>query len=521
MQTWKVGLIFGGLAIVGWWGLTWKVEPPFIEDYVTVSGTQFESECRPYFVVGTNTHDMMEAALLTGMDFNTKGGKSGRQLITQMMDEASELGLNVIRTWAHTNDPKFKFQEKPGKYAEWAFQALDWIIEDARRHGMKVILSFVDNWKYYNGVDQYIDWSSTAPKRTMDRPKDKQGDFSPATFENEAQKEYETSRHALFYIDSDAKEFYKNHVYSIVNRKNSYNGRKYKDDPTILAWNLLNEPRCETWLVKECTTRVQKWIKEMAAYVKALDPNHLVTIGSEGFYGEGSHMQSYNPQTWASDMGQNFTADGVIDGIDFVGLHIWPNNWDRTEIQFQIDWVNSHIKEVQDSIHKPLLLEEFGKKLQGKDQQSEKGRRELRDPVYAETYDLVEEHYTKSNKSVLTGSLFWRWRTPLYAGQAMGEYDVDPSDSTTKLIREHARYINQLMYSVPPREECSYECWIPNIKTQQCENKPQACQHYWEKYGATGVHPTELGIRYYTSQRACCEPARGGLEFGCKSGFLS
>eukprot|EP01023_Acetabularia_acetabulum_P007574 TRINITY_DN1330_c0_g1_i1.p1 TRINITY_DN1330_c0_g1~~TRINITY_DN1330_c0_g1_i1.p1 ORF type:complete len:258 (-),score=30.00 TRINITY_DN1330_c0_g1_i1:984-1757(-) len=231
MQTWKIGLILASVLAVGWWGLTYKVEPPFYEDFVSVSGTQFESECRPYFVVGTNTHDMMEAALLTGMDFNTKGGKSGRQLITQMMDEASDLGLNVIRTWAHTNDPKFKFQEKPGKYQERTFQALDWIIEDARRHDMKVILSFIDNWKYYNGIDQYVDWSNTAPKRTMERPQDKQGDFSPATFDSETQKEYETNRHALFYIDHDSKEFYKQHVRSVINRKNSYNGRIYKDDP--------------------------------------------------------------------------------------------------------------------------------------------------------------------------------------------------------------------------------------------------------------------------------------------------
>jgi len=153
---------------------------------------------------------------------------------------------------------------------------------------MKVILSFIDNWKYYNGVDQYVDWSSTAPKRTMERPKDKQGDFSPATFSDETQKEYETNRHALFYIDHDSKEFYKQHVKSIINRKNRYNGRVYKNDPTILAWNLLNEPRCESWLVKECQSRVKNWIKEMAAYVKTLDPNHMVTVGSEGFFGEGS-----------------------------------------------------------------------------------------------------------------------------------------------------------------------------------------------------------------------------------------
>jgi endo-1,4-beta-mannosidase len=37
------------------------------------------------------------------------------------------------------------------------------------------------------------------------------------------------------------------------------NSRKYKDDPTIVAWNLINEPRCENWVDanKDCPQRLQ------------------------------------------------------------------------------------------------------------------------------------------------------------------------------------------------------------------------------------------------------------------------
>lgn len=41
---------------------------------------------------------------------------------------------------------------------------------------------------------------------------------------------------------------------------NSINGRSYKEDPTIIAWNLINEPRCETWLKPandDCPARMQ------------------------------------------------------------------------------------------------------------------------------------------------------------------------------------------------------------------------------------------------------------------------
>ena len=36
--------------------------------------------------------------------------------------------------------------------------------------------------------------------------------------------------------------------------------------------------------VPECIGMMQAWIQEMGAYVKALDPHHLVTVGAEGFW---------------------------------------------------------------------------------------------------------------------------------------------------------------------------------------------------------------------------------------------
>lgn len=66
-----------------------------------------------------------------------------------------------------------------GSYVESTFQGLDFILDQARLHGMKVILSFVDNWKYHNGVDQFVDWSKTAPKRSGPPPSDDNGDPQP------------------------------------------------------------------------------------------------------------------------------------------------------------------------------------------------------------------------------------------------------------------------------------------------------------------------------------------------------
>jgi len=39
-----------------------------------------------------------------------------------------------------------------------------------------------------------------------------------------------------------------------------------------------------------------EWMREMAAYLKTLDPNHLITSGGEGFFGANSPRANANPQ---------------------------------------------------------------------------------------------------------------------------------------------------------------------------------------------------------------------------------
>ena len=67
---------------------------------------------------------------------------------------------------------------------------------------------------------------------------------------SEKVKEFEVARHSLFFNDSGSRTIFKNHIKHIVMRRNTLNGRLYSEDPTVMAWGLLNEPRCERWLVR-------------------------------------------------------------------------------------------------------------------------------------------------------------------------------------------------------------------------------------------------------------------------------
>ena len=64
----------------------------------------------------------------------------------------------------------------------------------------------------------------------------------------------------------------------------------------------------------------------------------------------------------------------------------------RTSPEFQMQWLAAHIKEAEDLLHKPLLLEEFGKKLDknvGKEQFLA-DIKEKRDPIFRTLLAIVK-----------------------------------------------------------------------------------------------------------------------------------
>ena len=60
----------------------------------------------------------------------------------------------------------------------------------------------------------------------------------------------------------------------------------------IMAWELMNEPRCSGDF---SASKLQHWIERTAEFLKSVDPNHLVTVGTEGFFGSSTpgEEQSY------------------------------------------------------------------------------------------------------------------------------------------------------------------------------------------------------------------------------------
>jgi mannan endo-1,4-beta-mannosidase len=184
----------------------------------------------------------------------------------------------------------------------------------------------------------------------------------------------------------------------VVTRKNSLNGLPYRDDPTIFAWELANEPRCksgsrfdssEGWSTSTLTT----WANEMSTFIKSLDPNHLVSVGDEGFLnGGGQHW------TYKAHDGVDHAALLDLPEVDFGTFHMYPEDW-RVGPEWADGWIRDHL-EVARRATKPTLLEEYGVKVK-------------RDAAGAIVEGLREREssYRRWNELVLkgggAGSLFW------------------------------------------------------------------------------------------------------------------
>ncbi|XP_057530260.1 mannan endo-1,4-beta-mannosidase 7 [Amaranthus tricolor] len=335
------------------------------DGFVKVRGTRFVLNGSPYYANGFNAYWLMYMA----------SDPSQRYLVSNVFRQASSHSLSVARTWAFNDGGDRALQISPGSYNEHVFQGLDFVIAEARKYGIKLILSFVNNYESMGGKKQYVNWGRS------------HGQYLSSDDD--------------FFKNPVVKGFYKNHITTVLNRRNTINGVVYKNDPTIMAWELMNEPRCTS---DPSGRTIQGWISEMAAHVKSIDRNHLLEAGLEGFYGS-SHPEKLhlNPNF---NIGTDFIANNQVSGIDFATIHAYPDQWlsnknAESELNFVNNWLTSHIEDAQNILRKPLLLAEFGKS----DKDSGFSTYQ-RDQLFTTVYNKI--YASAKRGGAAGGALFWQ-----------------------------------------------------------------------------------------------------------------
>ncbi|KAG8385814.1 hypothetical protein BUALT_Bualt03G0084400 [Buddleja alternifolia] len=340
--------------------------------FVGVNHTRFilfEGEThKEVYVNGWNSYWLMEEGIY------------GRRRVSEMLKRGAEMGLTVCRTWAFSDGPgPNSLQLRPGVFNERAFKALDYVLVEARRNGIRLILSLVNNLDAFGGKAQYVRWAEEAGINV-------------------------SSSSDPFFSDPLIKAYYRAYVKAIVTRKNSFTGVRYSEEPSIFAWELMNEPRCESI---SSAPALQAWITEMAAFVKSMDHKHLITVGLEGFYGSKS-TENYgsNPGDWAASLGTDFIVNSAVKDIDFASVHAYPHSWIpeadlEAKMKYLSNWADAHISDSENVLKKPVLFTEVGAPLTIKTE----GLYD-RDIIMMNVYDKIYESAKKREAG--SGVLIWQ-----------------------------------------------------------------------------------------------------------------
>ncbi|MDQ2901328.1 MAG: cellulase family glycosylhydrolase, partial [Acidobacteriota bacterium] len=324
-----------------------------VSGFVGINSVEFTLDGQPFRFAGANNYYL---------------GNRSKAMADAVLDRAAAMGLQVIRTWGFLDAGPVCYQHWDSAAGAPAYndgrdglERLDYAVEAAKARGMKLILPLVNNWKDFGGIDQYVAW-------------------------------FGLTRHSDFYTNANARQAYQAWVSHLLNRRNTYTGVLYKDEPAIMAWELTNELRSS----RGDTAATTGWVAEMSSFVKQMDSTHLVAAGDEGL------LDRRRGGDWLYNGSQGVDFDAIlgISTIDFGTFHSYPENWGK-DAAWGARWIEDHLV----SASKPVLLEEYGWK-----------DRATRDSVFA---SWLEEIFERG----APGDLVWMLAGTQDDGSLYPDYD--------------------------------------------------------------------------------------------------
>jgi mannan endo-1,4-beta-mannosidase len=283
--------------------------------FVTAQGADLTCDGQPFRFVGANLRVMH--------------GQFWRARYDQVLAAAQHDGLRVGRVWALGEgeadaEPWRKqqdlFRAGPDGWLDDAYRQLDRVLVSARAHQLRLIITLANHWKDYGGVPQYLRWIG------LD---DLDGRFGLRD---------------RFYSAPSAREQYAAHVLRLLTRTNSIDGTPYASDPTIFAWELMNESQVEG--TRGRADR-RDWIAWASGLIRTHDPNHMISPGLLGYRFEDER------QDWIDTLS--------LPGVSYCDAHLYPKEGLRMRTPTDVaQLIDDHAQLARYVIKKPLVVGEFG-----------------------------------------------------------------------------------------------------------------------------------------------------------------
>lgn len=325
-----------------------SASPPPASAFIRRQGHQFvDQNGAPFYFIGFNAPWLLNRA---GYDHEW-----GRTEVLNFLRDSHRLGLRVVRLWAFNKGVP---RVPPNEYDEEQLEGLDFVIYAASRVGMRLVLALTNFWHQFKGPEEYMYYAGGAEGRTI----------------------------LDYYRSSEARSMVKKHMATITRRVNTFTGLAYKDDPTIMAWDVMNEPRCPGCLAESEARDHMAFLASCAGYLRTLAPKQLVGEGSEGYFPldtpEALHL--LNPGAGATCEGDDWLTVSAQPEHDFASIHVYdrqieriPVNYDPTRndpvwkncdmvcyLNWFTRWTALHAAIAGDANGriggKPLIMEEFG-----------------------------------------------------------------------------------------------------------------------------------------------------------------
>lgn len=349
---------------------------------ITVKDAKFFKGDKPYYFVGANYwYGPLIAAKNIG----------DRDRLIKELDLMKEVGIDNLRILAGAEGdggdsrvyPALQYEQ--GKYNEDLLDGLDFLLSEMRKRNMYAVLYLNNNWIWSGGMSQYLTWNGY-------------GEVPNPFLEQYSWDDY-MNYTKQFHSCEPCMEAYYKHLKFIIGRTNSYTGLKYSDDNTVMSWQVANEPR--VLMTPDHEKAFAGWLNKTVDLIKSLDPNHLVSTGTEGKHGFLQDMDMYER------LHNN-------KNIDYLAMHMWPKNWGWYDINNEkettlesIDkanaYMNEHI-EIAKKLQKPIVMSEFGFPRE-KESLSLDASVENRNTFYNAIFNRIVE--SKKEQGILAGLNFW------------------------------------------------------------------------------------------------------------------